>query len=120
MLAYHAPLEWGAVATGYLGLLLFGGTCLAVGLLLSSLTENQIVAGLLTFMVLLLLWVVGWGAEFASGTLRTVIRHLSITEHMDSFGKGVLETRDVAYYLSLTAVALFATLRSLDAKRWKG
>jgi len=120
MLAAHAPLEWGAVATGYLGLLLFGGACLAVGLLLSSVTENQIVAGLLTFMVLLLLWVVGWGAEFASGTLRTVIRHLSITEHMDSFGKGVLETRDVVYYLSLTAVALFATLRSLDAQRWKG
>lgn len=120
MLAYFARVEWGAIATGYLGLLLLGGACLSIGILISSLTENQIVAGMITFLVLLLLWVIRWGADFATGPVRTVIQQVALTEHMDSFGKGVLDTNDIVYYLSVIALALFATLRSLDAKRWKG
>ena len=106
--------------TGYLGLLLLGGTFLAVGILLSSMTENQIVAGFATFGILLGLWVVGWGADFAGGTLRTVLQYVSITDHMDSFSKGVLDTKDVVYYVTAMAFALFLALRSLEAKRWKG
>lgn len=120
MVAYFGRLEWGAVLTGYVGLVLLGTSFLAIGVLLSSLTENQIVAGFATFGVLLAMWLVGWGADFAAGTLRTIVQHVSITEHMDSFGKGVLDTRDIVYYLSVTALALFVTLRSLEAKRWKG
>jgi len=120
MVAYFGRVEWGAVMTGYLGLLLLGGTFLAVGILLSSLTENQIVAGFATFGILLGLWVVGWGADFAGGTLRTVLQYVSITEHMDSFSKGVLDTKDVVYYVTAMAFGLFLALRSLEAKRWKG
>jgi ABC-2 type transport system permease protein len=120
MVAYLARVEWGALLTGYLGLLLIGGTFLAVGVLLSSMTENQIVAGFSTFAVLLALWVIGWGADFAGGTLRTVLQYVSVTEHMDSFSKGVLDTRDVVYYLTAMGLALFLALRSLEAKRWKG
>jgi len=120
LVAHFGRLEWSAVATGYLGLLLLGCALLAIGVFFSSLTENQIVAGFATFGLLLGLWVIGWGADFAGGTMRTVLQYLSLGEHLDSFGKGVIETKDLIYYLSIIALALFLTLRSLDAKRWKG
>ena len=120
VVAQFARVEWGAILTGYLGLLLLGATFLAIGVLVSSLTENQIVAGFATFSVLLSLWVIGWGADFAGGTLRIVLQYLSILEHMDSFGKGVIDTKDLVYYVTATGFALFLTLRSLEAKRWKG
>jgi len=113
-------LEWGPILTGYLGLILVGGTFLAIGLLISSLTENQIVAGFATFGVLLAFWVIGWGAESAGGNLRTVLQYLSITEHMDPFTRGLVDTKDLVYYGSAIALALFLTLRSLESKRWRG
>jgi ABC-2 type transport system permease protein len=120
LVAYFTRVEWGPVLTGYLGLVLVGAAFLAVGLLMSSLTENQIVAGFGTFGVLLSFWVIGWGAEFAGGTLRTVLQYLSVTEHMDGFSRGIIDTKDLVYYGSAIALALFFTLRSLESKRWRG
>jgi ABC-2 type transport system permease protein len=97
-----------------------GGMFLAVGLFASSLTENQIVAAIVTFGVLLIFWIIGWTAEFATGTLGAVLTHLSILEHNDTFAKGVLDTKDIIYYLNFTALALFLTLRSLESRRWNG
>ena len=116
-----ARVEWGAVLTGYVGLLLMGSAFLAVGLFASSLTENQIVAAVTTFGILLMFWVIGWGADAAGGAWwGKVLQHLSITDHFESFGKGVFETKDVIYYVNFTVLALFLTLRSLEARRWKG
>jgi ABC-2 type transport system permease protein len=115
-----ARVEWGVLATGYLGLLLMGATFLAVGVFASSLTENQIVASLTTFGVLLIFWVIGWSADYFGGAGGRVLAHLSLLEHFDSFAKGVLDTKDILYYLDFTIVALFLTLRSLEARRWKG
>lgn len=120
LMAAFGRIEWGAILTGYLGLLLLGAAFLAVGVFISSLTENQIVAGSATFGALLGFWLIGWGADAAGGWVRTVLQYLSIIEHMDSFGKGVIDTKDVVYYVTVTAFALFLTLRALDAKRWKG
>jgi len=120
LVAYFTRVEWGPILTGYLGLVLTGATFLAVGVLISSLTENQIVAGFGTFGVLLGLWIIGWGAEFAGGNLRAVLQYLSITEHMDTFSRGLIDTKDLVYYGSAIALALFLTLRSLDSKRWRG
>ena len=120
LVAYFTRVEWGPILTGYLGLLLTGTTFLAVGLLISSLTENQIVAGFGTFGVLLLFWVIGWGAEFAGGSMRTVLQYLSVTEHMDTFSRGLIDTKDLVYYGSAIALALFLTVRSLESKRWRG
>jgi ABC-2 type transport system permease protein len=117
---YFARVEWGPLLTGYLGLLLMGATFLAVGVFASSLTENQIVASITTFGILLLFWVIGWSADYAGGTLGKVLSHLSMLEHYDTFAKGILDTKDVIYYLDLTVLALFLTLRSLEARRWKG
>ncbi len=115
-----APLEWGPLLSGYVGLLLMGGAFLAIGVLASSLTENQIVAAFLTFGVLLLFWVIGWSAEYAGGVAGRILQHLSIIEHYESFAKGVLDTRDILYYVNFTALALFLTLRSLESRRWNG
>jgi ABC-2 type transport system permease protein len=120
MLFYFARVEWGTILTGYLGLLLMGGAFIAVGVFASSLTENQIIASMTTFAVLLMFWVVGWSADFVGGGWGRFLSHLSLIEHFDSFGKGVLDTKDIIYYLNFTILALFLTLRSLEARRWKG
>ena len=120
LLAYFARVEWGPLVTGYLGLLLMGSTFLAVGIFASSLTENQIVASLITFGVLLIFWVLGWSADAVGGPWGKVLSDLSILEHYDTFAKGILDTKDVIYYVNFTIFALFLTLRSLEARRWKG
>jgi len=120
MLAYFARVEWAPLLTGYIGLVLMGAMFAAVGLFASSLTENQIVAAIVTFGILLSFWIIGWLAAFVSGPMGAVLTHLSILEHNDTFAKGVLDTKDVIYYLDFTALALFLTLRSLEARRWKG
>ena len=120
LVAYFARVEWGPLATGYLGLLLMGATFLGVGIFASSLTENQIVASIITFGVLLIFWVIGWSSDYLGGTWGRVLSHLSLIEHFDGFAKGVLDTRDVLYYVDFTIVALFLTLRSLEARRWRG
>ncbi|HSE05600.1 MAG TPA: ABC transporter permease, partial [Methylomirabilota bacterium] len=120
LVAYFTRVEWGPILTGYLGLILTGAVFLAVGVLISSLTENQIVAGFGTFGVLLGFWVIGWGAEFAGGGLRSVLQYLSIGDHLDGFTRGFIDTKALVYYVSGVALALFLTLRSLESKRWKG
>ena len=120
LVAYFARLELGPLLSGYLGLLLMGAMFLAIGVLASSLTENQIVAAISTFGVLLIFWVIGWSAENAGGGFGRVLSHLSILEHFDSFAKGAIDTRDVIYYLDFTGLSLFLTLLSLQARRWNG
>jgi ABC-2 type transport system permease protein len=112
--------EWKPIATGYLGMLLMGGCFVAVGLLISSLTKNQIVAGMMTFAVFLLLWVINWGSSFAGPTTGAVLNYLSITGHLDDFTNGVLDTRHLVYYVSFIAFGLFLTARSVDTERWRG
>ncbi|MCC7032499.1 MAG: ABC transporter permease subunit [Acidobacteria bacterium] len=119
LFAFGNP-EWKPIATGYLGLLLMGGSFLSLGLFISSLTRNQIVAGMITFSVFLLLWVVNWVSTFVGPTLQTVLNYLSITEHFDDFAKGIIDTKHVVYYLSFIAMGLFLTMKSVDSERWRG
>ena len=120
IVAYFARLETGPVFTGYLGLLLMGAAFIAVGIFTSSLTENQIVAAITTFGTLLIFWILGWSADYAGGAVGRVLQHLSILEHNESLAKGVIDTKDIIYYLNFTILALFLALRSLEARRWKG
>jgi ABC-2 type transport system permease protein len=112
--------EWKPVVTAYVGLLLVGGSFISVGMLISSFTKNQIVAGMLTFGVFLLLWVIDWLANFAGPTFEPVINYLSITQHFDDFAKGVIDTRHVIYYVSFITFGLFLTAKSVDSERWRG
>jgi ABC-2 type transport system permease protein len=116
---YSTP-EWKSLALAYLGYLLMAGCFVAVGLFVSSLTRNQIIAGVATFGIFLMLWVIDWVATFAGPRARTIYEYLSITGHFDDFTKGVLDTRHVVYYLSFIAFGLFLTVRSVDSERWRG
>jgi len=119
LFVYGRP-EWKPIASGYLGLLLMGGCFVSVGLFFSSLTKNQIVAAVLTFVVLLLLWVIDWMTNFASSGVASLLNYLSITSHLDDFAKGIVDTRHVVYYLSFITFGLFLTSRAVDSERWRG
>jgi ABC-2 type transport system permease protein len=112
--------EWRPVAAGYLGLLLMGGCFISAGLLISSLTKNQIVAGMITFAVFLMLWVINWIGESSGPTTREIVSYLSITEHFDDFARGIIDTKHVIYYLSFITFGLFLTAKSVDSERWRG
>jgi ABC-2 type transport system permease protein len=112
--------EWRPIVAGYLGLLLMGGCFLSVGLLISSVTKNQIVAGFLTFAVFLMLWIIGWIGDASGPTTQTIVSYLSITEHFDDFSKGIIDSKHVIYYLSFITFGLFLTAKSVDSERWRG
>ncbi|MBM3782580.1 MAG: ABC transporter [Acidobacteria bacterium] len=120
LLFFYGNPEWKPIATGYLGLLLMGGSFLSLGLFISSLTKNQIVAGMITFSVFLLLWVINWVSSFVSPETQTVINYLSVTEHFDDFSRGIVDTKHIVYYLSFIATGLFLTMKSVDSERWRG
>ena len=118
-LSRYASLEWGPIISGYLGLLLLGMAFIAMGLFFSSLSENQIVAGILTFCFSLLFLVIGWLSSFVSAGMARVLTELSIIEHFDSFAKGMLDTNDIVYYINFSLLFLFLCSRVLDSNRWR-
>ena len=112
--------EWKPIVSAYLGLLLLGGCFISVGLFISSLTKNQIVAGMVTFGTFLMLWVITWIGSFAGPTLDKLTQYLSIIDHLDDFSKGVVDTKHLIYYLSFITFGLFLTAKSVDSERWRG
>lgn len=118
LFVYSSP-DWKPLLVSLLGLLLMGGTMLAIGTFLSTLTRNQIVAGALTFGVLLLLWVLNWISSFESSTVGQLCEYLAISPHFEQFSRGVIELKDLLYYLSAISLGLFLSKRSLESLRWK-
>ena len=116
---YGRP-EWKPILTAYLGFVLFGGCFISVGLFISSLSKNQIVAGAMTFAVFLLLWVISWMGSFAGPTGDKLTTYLSIVEHFDDFTKGVIDTTHLIYYVSFITFGLFLTAKSVESERWRG
>jgi ABC-2 type transport system permease protein len=119
LFAYGNP-EWKPILTGYLGLVLLGGCFVSVGLFFSSLTKNQIVAGMFTFVVLLLLWVISWIGNFSGPTVERLTSYLSLTSHVDDFLRGVIDSQHIVYYLSFITLGLFLTAKAVDSERWRG
>ncbi|HVB37624.1 MAG TPA: ABC transporter permease subunit [Vicinamibacterales bacterium] len=119
LFAYGNP-EWQPIVTAYVGLLLMGGSFISLGLFISSLTKNQIVAGMITFGAFLMFWVIDWIGSFSGPTVAAITNYLSITQHFDDFSKGVVDLSHVVFYLSFIAFGLFLTLRSVDSERWRG
>ncbi|MEW6046671.1 MAG: ABC transporter permease [Bacillota bacterium] len=121
---YPALLFWlsnpapGPVLTSYLGALLLGGTFLAIGVFTSSLTDSQMVAGLLCFGFILLLWVINWLSFAAPGTAADVARQLAVFERFDDFTKGLIDSGHVLFYLSAIVLMLFLSVRSLERRTW--
>jgi ABC-2 type transport system permease protein len=109
----------GPILAGYLGVILQGAAFLAIGLFASSLTQNQVIAALLAFVILLLLWLSDALGNFTTGRIGDLFRFLSITRHLDEFPRGVIDTRNILYFLSVIAAALFLTVQSVQARRWR-
>ena len=110
--------DMGPIATGYLGLLLLSGAALAVGIFASSLTSNQIVAAVVSGGILFALWFVGAAASFLPKALGDVIQYFSLSYYFPDFTRGIVDTRGLVYYLSITALFLFLAIRSLENSRW--
>ena len=120
LLSIYSQLNWGTLFSGYLGLVLLGSVFLSIGLFASSLTENQIIAALASFGLLLLIWLLGWAAAAVEGTgMGEVLSYLSVLDHFDGLLRGLVETRTVVYYLSLVSLRLFLTHRVVESQRWK-
>jgi ABC-2 type transport system permease protein len=111
--------DWRPMAMGYLGLLLQAGGLLAIGTFVSTLTKNQIIAGAATFGICLMLWVLEWVAGYETAAWAKVLAYMSVISHYESFGKGLLDTKDLVYYISLIFLGLFLTSRSLESLRWR-
>ena len=104
---------------GFLGLLLQGGCLLAVGTFISTTTRSQIVAGVATFAVCLLLWVLDWVSAYETAAWAKAVSYMSVLTHFEPFSKGVIDTKDVVYYLTMIFLGLFLTARSMESIRWR-
>lgn len=116
---YGQP-DWKPILSGYLGVFLYGAALIALGLFVSTLTENQIVAVIITFGAALALWLFPVFFQSAAGAPKDVINYLSIISHLDDFTKGVIDTSHIVYYVTFAFVGLFLAYRSLESMRWKG
>lgn len=113
------PPEWRPLATGALAMLLLGGTFIALGSFLSTLTRNQIVAAVLTFCIALGFWVLSWWDDPTAGVATKVLVYLGLLSHVDDLFRGVIDLKDVTYYLSFITFGLFLTHQSLESQRWR-
>ena len=118
-LFYFGEPELKPLLVGYLGMLLLGACYLAVGIFFSTLTRNQVIAGFAAFGTFLLLWLVE-DADSWFGATGTVLSYLSVTKHLDGFSKGVIDSRDLVYYVSFILMGLFLSTQSLQTHRWRG
>jgi len=118
-LFHYGNPDWKPLAIGYLGLLLQAGGLLAIGTFISTLTKNQIIAGAATFGVCLLLWILSWVSGFETATWAQVLSYMSVITHFESFAKGVIDSKDAIFYVTLIFMGLFFTARSMESLRWR-
>ena len=111
--------DTGPILTSYLGLLLLGSASLAIGIFASSLTPNQIVAAVVAGGILFGLWFLGMVGNLIPQPVGEILSYFSLSEHFHGFVRGIVDTRDVIYYLSVTAVFLFLSVRSIETERWR-
>jgi len=117
--AFGKP-DYGPILSGYLGVLLLGGAFLSIGVLSSSLTQNQVVAGFVGIVLLLLMWISDALSRIVGGgAVGDALTYLSITRHYDDFLRGVIDTQNIIYPLSVIAVALFIATQVLQTRRWR-
>jgi ABC-2 type transport system permease protein len=117
---YSTPVpEWKPVASGALGLLLLGSCYIAIGTFLSNLTRNQMIAGILTFCAVLGLLVLSWADDPMGGPIKKVVAYMAVNTHLNDLLKGVINLKDVLFYLSFTTFGLFLAHQSVASQRWR-
>jgi ABC-2 type transport system permease protein len=111
--------EWRPVLTGALALLLSGASFMALGLFVSTLTRNQIVAATVTFGLALVMWTLSWMDDPSSGVVTRALAYMGVTNHIEEMAKGVLAVKDLVFYFSVIAFGLFLTHQSVQSQRWR-
>jgi ABC-2 type transport system permease protein len=120
MFAHSDPApQWRLIAGGYLGIFLLGASLLAIGSFLSSLTENQIISGVLILGVTLLLWLMDIFAQSGSGAMQQTLNYLSILQHYGPFARGEIDTTGLIFFGSWIFLGLFLTQRAVESMRWR-
>ena len=119
LLVVFADPDPGPIYTGYLGLVLYGAAALAIGLLTSTLTSNQIVAAVVAMGILLALFFADAASTTLGSTASTIIGEVGLKSHFNDFERGVIDTKHVVYYLCFIAFFLFLTIRALESRRWR-
>jgi ABC-2 type transport system permease protein len=110
--------DMGPIYAGYVGMLLFGATFLAVGVLISTTTRSQVVAYVVSLFVLLFLWLLVWASQ-GDAWWQRVLAYIAVPTHLDSFARGLIDTRDLFFYLTFIGGALFLSVRALAAWKWR-
>jgi ABC-2 type transport system permease protein len=120
MLTNIAGSSWEPIFCGYGGLFLLGCSFISLGTFASTLTRNQIVAAIITFGVLLVLWFIGQAKTEVSPVVGSILGYLSVSDHFEGLAKGLLDSRDILFYVAFSVFFLFLTLRQMSSYRWRG
>ena len=111
--------DLGPIWTSYLGLFLLGSACLSIGIFSSSMTSNQIVSAVVAGGIIFALWFLGVVGNMVSGPFGEVLAYISLSHHFPDFMKGIIDTRAIVYYLSVTALFLYLAVGSIETGRWR-
>jgi gliding motility-associated transport system permease protein len=118
LFAYGNP-ELLPVISGYIGLMFLGSAFVSVGLFISTMTENQIIAAIGGFALSLFLWVIGFGANIAGPTLAPLLEYISILNHFEDFAQGVIDSSHIAYYVLFSFMGVYLSLKSVESLKWR-
>ncbi|TFG80345.1 MAG: hypothetical protein E4H23_02895 [Chrysiogenales bacterium] len=111
--------ELAPLLTAYLGLFLLGAVFIAIGLFASALTENQVIAAVISFSSILLIWVISWVGESGPGAWRGILTYLSFFSHFKNMVSGVIDTQDIVYYLTFIFLGLYLTRSVFEFRKWR-
>jgi len=120
LLPTHGPVAIGPLLAGYLGLFLLGAAFLACGILVSSLTDSQVLAAAVTFCLLLLFWMMTWNEAAVGAPVLSVLTRFSLFDRFYVFSRGGIDTRDVTFLILFSVVFLAWTVLALGSRRWRG
>jgi ABC-2 type transport system permease protein len=119
LLFVYGDPEFLPVLSGYVGLLLLGSAFISIGLFISTMTENQIIAAIAGFAASLLLWVIGWGANYTGPVFAPLLQYISIITHFEDFAQGVIDSTHVVYYILFSFLGIYLSLKSIESIRWR-
>ncbi len=119
IIAFTSKMDWPVVATGYLSAFLLGASFMALGLLASSLTSNMIIAAMITFALSLVVWLLPSAGQMFGGTWAEILTYMSVINHQENMGRGVLDSTDLLFYFSFIAACLFMAVRSVETYHWR-
>lgn len=119
LLGIFGDPDWGPIGISYLGLILLGSACLSVGVFASTLSSNQIVSAVVAGGILFGLWFLGSVGSLAPGGLGELLSYLSLSHHFPDFMRGILDTKAIIYYITVTALFLYSAIGSIETGRWR-